>query len=77
MKLVCTLKEQLGIIHTALCNYPYYQNSITYKRSEYDYAKIHLLNSDPKQLINIEDVYLELIKQGNSLKFVNNEDYES
>lgn len=30
MKLVCTLKEQLGIIHTALCNYPYYQNSITF-----------------------------------------------
>jgi len=76
-----TTAEKLKLVYDCLCSgLPILATSgieLDYSDAEYDAAKKHLAASNPKDIICIEDVQVEMLRQGNSLTFTDTENDEA
>ena len=81
MKIVLTKEELKNVIHTALCNglvqLSYSDIHINVDPKLYDKAKYKLKKENPNTTICLEDIYCQILYNGDKLHFIDEEGDEN
>jgi hypothetical protein len=74
MQIILTSQESESFFFDSLCNglseLNGYGLSVDYKKSDYQSAKRNLREQNPEESICFEDVLMQILREGGSLKFI-------